>query len=55
MNEWQHDQHDTAHCQLTELQQAELIEQWQQSESFKPSFDDVIAEAQQTMNIRQGV
>lgn len=55
-NQWQQfDQHDTQQWQLTDAKQAELIEQWRVSESFKPSFDDVIIEAQKLMNIRQGV
>ncbi len=50
MSEWQqYDHHDTLVCQLSDKQQAELIEAWQQS----GSFDEVIVEAQQTQGIAQ--
>ena len=51
-HQWaQFSHHDTASFKLTDDEERELISAWQQSESF----DDVIIEAQQTQNIRQGI
>ena len=50
--QWQQfDHHDTLAWKLTDDEERELIESWQPSDSF----DDVIIEAQQTQNVRQGV
>ena len=50
-HQWpQFDHHDTKRHALTDEQEKQLIAAWQQSESF----DDVIIEAQKSMNIRQG-
>ena len=52
-HQWaQFDHHDTKQCLLSDDESATLIEAWQQSGSFKPSFDDVIIEAQQTQNTK---
>lgn len=51
-HQWaQFDHHDTKQCLLSDDEQRALISAWQQSESF----DDVIIEAQQTQNVRQGI
>ena len=51
-HQWQQfDHHDTLSFKLTDDEERELIESWQQS----GSFDDVIIEAQQTQNVRQGI
>ncbi|WLG12813.1 hypothetical protein Q6344_09355 [Psychrobacter cibarius] len=51
-HQWQaYDHHDTLTFRLTDDEERKLISAWQQSESF----DDVIIEAQQTQNIRQGI
>ena len=52
-HQWQQfDHHDTQQCKLSDDEQKALIKAWQQSGSFKPSFDDVIIEAQQTQNTK---
>lgn len=54
-HEWrQFDHHDTKRCLLSDKQQVELIEAWQQNSDKLQSFDDVIVEAQKSMNIKQG-
>ena len=51
-HQWaQFDHHDMLSFKLTNDEQRKLISAWQQSESF----DNVIIEAQQTQNIRQGI
>lgn len=48
-HQWaQFDRHDTKQHTLTDDQERELIEAWQQS----GSFDDVIVEAQQTQSTK---
>ena len=54
MTHSQYSHHDTTRCLLSDKQQAELIERWQKYSDKLQSFDDVIIEAQQTMNVRQG-
>ena len=50
-HQWQQfDHHDTKRHTLTDDEERKLISAWQQSESF----DDVIIEAQKSMNIKQG-
>ena len=50
-HQWpQFDHHDTKRHTLTDEQEKRLIAAWQQSEGF----DDVIVEAQKSMNIKQG-
>ena len=49
-HQWaQFDHHDTKRHTLTDDEERELIESWQQSESF----DDVIIEAQQAQGVTQ--
>lgn len=51
-HQWaQFSHHDTRAFKLTDDEERELIKAWQQS----GSFDDVINEAQQTQNVRQGI
>ena len=53
-HEWQQfDHHDTKQCLLSDKQQAELIERWQQHSDKLQSFDDVIVEAQQVQGVAQ--
>lgn len=53
-HEWeQFDHHDTQRCLLSDNQQAELIEQWQQHSDKLQSFDDVIVKAQQAQGVVQ--
>lgn len=47
----QYSHHDTQRCILSDKQQAELIEQWQQHSDKLQSFDDVIVEAQQAQGV----
>ncbi len=50
-HQWQQfDHHDTKRHTLTDEQERDLVAAWQQSESF----DDVIIEAQKSMNLKQG-
>ena len=48
----QYSHHDTTRCLLSDKQQAELIERWQQHSDKLQSFDDVIIEAQQAQGAR---
>jgi len=51
-HQWQQfDHHDTLAWKLTDDEERELIQAWKQS----GSFDDVIIEAQQKQNVRQGI
>lgn len=51
-HQWaQFDHHDAPAFKLSNHEERELIKSWQQS----GSFDDVIIEAQQTQNVRQGI
>ena len=51
-HQWQQfDHHDTLAWKLTDDDEKQLIAAWKQS----GSFDDVIIEAQQTQNVRQGI
>ena len=51
-HQWQQfDHHDTLSFKLTNDEERELIKAWQQS----GSFDDVIIEAQNSQNVRQGI
>lgn len=51
-HQWaQFDHHDTLAFKLTDDEERKLINAWQQSESF----DDVIIEAQHSLNVRQGI
>lgn len=51
-HQWaQFDHHDTLSFKLTDDEERKLINAWQQSESF----DDVIIEAQHSLNVRQGI
>lgn len=51
-HQWaQFSHHDAPAFKLTDDEERELIKAWQQS----GSFDDVIIEAQQTQNVRQGI
>ena len=53
-HQWaQFDHHSEKQCLLSDDEQTALIKAWQQSGSFKPSFDDVIIEAQQTQGVAQ--
>lgn len=49
----QFDHHDTQAHKLTDNQERELIEAWQQHSDKLQSFDDVIVEAQRTQGVTQ--